>query len=202
MVKSMLGARTRGPVSLQAMVDLRRRFGDWDQVRVAPIWAIEETIRPVTFAADKALRLRDALAMIVAENHAMTLDNLAAMGVTEALTWLERLPGVGRKVSASVLNQTPLRKRALVIDTHHLRVLQRLGLVGHKASITQAYDIMMPLMPITWSAADLDEHHWLLKRFGQALCTYHQPSCSQCPCSDQCASLWQNQKSRRHQASA
>jgi endonuclease III len=44
-----------------------------------------------------------------------------------AMQWLRGLPGVGSKVAATVLNLSTLRMRALPVDTHLLRVGERLG---------------------------------------------------------------------------
>jgi len=77
-----------------------------------------------------------------------------------------------------------LRKTALVIDTHHLWVL---ALVGPKADFRHAYDDMMALLPREWSAADLDEHHQLMKRLGQTFCRPTVPRCRHCPSRDLCS---------------
>ena len=67
--------------------------------------------------------------------------------MTESLIWLERLSGVGRKFAAATPNFGTLARPALVIDTHHLRVLRRLGFVGWRADLRKTYDTVMPLLP-------------------------------------------------------
>jgi adenine-specific DNA glycosylase len=106
--------------------------------------------------------------------------------VDQALIWLERLPGVGRKVAAATLNFSTLRRAALVIDTHHLRVLRRLGLIDRRAGTVEAYDRLVPLLPGGWTAADLDEHHQLMKALGQTNCRHAFPICRRCPLRDLC----------------
>jgi endonuclease-3 len=39
----------------------------------------------------------------------------------------------------------------------------------------------MRLVPPTWDAAMLDEHHSLIKLHGQTLCTFSDPKCENCP---------------------
>ena len=107
-------------------------------------------------------------------------------GVEDALAWLERLPGVGRKVAAATLDFSTLRKRALVIDTHHLRVLRRLGFLSGRCTLRRAYDRIMPLVPTDWPPAMLDEHHQLMKCLGQEICRHGMPICRRCPLENLC----------------
>jgi endonuclease-3 len=78
------------------------------------------------------------------------------------------------------VNFSTLRRRALCIDSHHLRVAQRLCLVP-RADAATTEERLMRLVPETWDAAMLDEHHSLIKRLGQTLCTFADPKCAQCP---------------------
>ncbi|WP_421701124.1 endonuclease III domain-containing protein [Aliiroseovarius sp.] len=185
LVMGLIGGRTRGAVSATALTRLRLHYADWESLRDAPVTDIEHMISGVTFAEIEAPWLKAALLEITVMRGALTLDFLAALPVSAALAWLERLPGVGRKTAATVLNFSTLRRRALVIDTHHLRVITRLGLVGHGASMEQAYDRLAPLLPSDWSAAELDAHHQLVKQLGQ--CRPAVPTCSPCPLNDLCA---------------
>lgn len=195
-VKSFLGARTRGPLSKAAMEALLKRFDSWENVRDALVNDIYSVIRQVTFAEIKAPRLKAALIRISEINGGLTLDPLRNMSVGDALLWLEGLPGVGRKVSASTLNASALNMRALVIDTHHLRVLRRLGLVSMSSDIRQAYALIMPMLPARWSAAEFNEHHQLVKRLGQEYCRHAAPKCALCPLNDLCRSNPQRSKQK------
>ena len=98
----------------------------------------------------------------------------------------ERLPGAGRKVSAATLNFSTLRMRALVVDTHHLRVVRNLGLTRPHATYEEAYRRLMPRLPAQWGAAELDDHHQLMKALGQTICRPESPRCGACPLQDLC----------------
>lgn len=186
LVMGLVGGRTRSAVSKAAFAALRARFGSWEAVRDADPADIRAAIGAVTFADLKAPRLKAALETVTARCGRLTLDGLDGMTVAEALAWLERLPGVGRKTAAATLNFSTLRKPALVIDTHQLRVLRRLGLAGRRATAAQAYDRLVPLLPAGWTAADLDDHHQLMKTLGQTLCRHAAPRCGGCPLGDIC----------------
>ncbi|WP_170409868.1 endonuclease III domain-containing protein [Ruegeria atlantica] len=189
LVMGLIGGKTRGEVSAAAFLRLRQRFVDWERLRDAPATEIRYLISDVTFCDVKARRLKEALQAITACQSALTLDFLGAFSVSSALYWLEQLPGVGRKTAATVLNFSTLRKPALVLDTHHLRVLKRLGLIGQCDSTVEAYDRLVPLLPHDWNAGDFDDHHQLVKMLGQRLCRPIRPVCSLCPIRDLCRNV-------------
>ncbi len=186
LVMGLVGGRTRGDVSAAAFLRLRKRFADWESLRDAPAAEIRRFIFDVTFSEVKAPKLKEALQAITASQNALTLDFLRTFSVNSALGWLEQLPGVGRKTAATVLNFSTLRKPALVLDTHHLRVLRRLGLIGQRDSTEEVYERLVPLLPNSWNAKDIDDHHQLVKMLGQRLCRSTQPVCSLCPLRDIC----------------
>ena len=185
-VMAMIGGRTREAESRAAFGRLLAGFDGWEAVRDAPGLAVRTAIAPVNFAELKAGRLQAALSAITARRRRIELDFLAELPVAAALGWLERLPGVGRKVSAATLNFSTLRMPALVVDTHHLRVVRRLGLVRPRATTEEAYRRLVSRLPPAWDAAALDDHHQLLKRLGQQLCGAEDPRCEACPLRDLC----------------
>ena len=186
LVLGIIGGRTRGSVSLLSLEALLLHFGSWEAVRDARRREVEVAIARVTFADNKARHLQAALRQVTLERGSLTLDFLEAWSIDSALEWLERLPGVGRKVSAATLNFSRLRKQTLVIDTHHLRVMKRLGLVRAKADIHEAYRQIVPRLPERWIAADFDDHHQLVKSLGQTICRHDIPACANCPLRDLC----------------
>lgn len=189
LVLSFLGSRTRGEVSLAAFERLLDRFGNWDAVREAPEMDILDCIGDVTYAEDKAIRLKATLQTIRYANGHLSLQCLSDLSAAQAMNWLRRLPGVGAKVAAATLNFSTLRKAVMVIDTHHLRVLQRFGIAGQKADIDHAFELIMPMLPAQWGADEMDEHHALVKKLGQTLCRHQAAACSQCPIRRNCRKI-------------
>ena len=113
--------------------------------------------------------------------------SIAEMETGEAMRWLEQLPGIGRKIAAGVMNASTLDRRAIVLDGHHTRILQRMGLVPPKAATDRAFDAIMPAMPEEWDGATFDEHHLLMKKLGQNFCRPTHPACIECPAQSLCA---------------
>lgn len=186
LVRSLISSRTRDEVSLRAYRRLRHRFPAWPALAEAPPVWIEATIAEVTFAEAKAHWLGPALRRIEAERGAFSLDFLADRPLDAALIWLERLPGVGRKVAAATLNFSRLQRPAFVVDSHVLRILRRFGFVAPRAETPAAYAAVMAASE-GWSAAALFELHVLLKRLGQTVCRDPRALCGRCPLAAGCA---------------
>ena len=114
------------------------------------------------------------------------LDFLGALPLEDALAWLERLPGVGRRVAASTLNASTLGRPVLIVDSHVLRVLRRLGFVGPAAEALAASEAVTAAMP-HWSGDDFLAFHIAAKRLGQTLCRPEAPACTRCPLRRDCS---------------
>jgi len=179
-IYSLLSSRTKTEMTYAVVRNLRARFGAWENLRDASIAEIEDAIRDVTFPEQKAMQLKASLKQITERYGSLTLDFLARYRTDKIRAWLEQFPGVGPKTSAAVVNFSTLRRRAMCVDSHHLRVTQRLGLTP-RADATTTEERLMRLVPETWTAEMLDDHHQLIKKLGQTICTFTEPKCRQCP---------------------
>src|SRR5260221_6539624 len=186
LVNAIISAKTRDEVSSAAFERLRRRYPSWDALRLAAPGEVEAIIAPVHHADSKAVYLPQALRKIVASTGSLELDFLIDWDEEMAMQWLRGLAGVKSKVAATVLNFSTLRMRVLPVDTHLLRVGERLGLLPPGADYKSGYELWMRLVPDQWDADDLYELHWLLKYLGQTFCPYGVPACTHCPLGDLC----------------
>lgn len=185
LVKSLISSRTRDAVSLAAYRRLGRHWPRAHDLSKVPAPVIEPVIFDVTFAEKKSIYLPAALRKIRDERADFHLEFLADLPIEQALAWLERLPGVGRKVAAAALNASTLRRPVFIVDSHVHRVVQRLGLIGEKASPKAASEY------VTASAASLGADGLLelfvqLKLLGQTICRFTMPECGMCPLADVC----------------
>ena len=95
---------------------------------------------------------------------------------------LMSLPGVGRKtanVVASILYDKPV----IAVDTHVLRVSNRLGLSHGKTPEKVEADLESHI-PVEQRAIS---HHWLILH-GRYTCTARNPRCGECPLTQWCES--------------
>ena len=186
LVQGVIGAQTKTAISNASTDALKARFRAWEGVAAASLDDLRETLAGQTFPQVAAERLRACLNAIIDQRGALDLRHLSNLPDDMAMVWLEGLPGVGRKIAAGVMNTSVFERRQLVIDGHHRRVMQRTGLVPPNADTARTYAALMPILPDDWSAADIDEHHLLVKRLGQVHCRPAVPKCPRCPICDLC----------------
>jgi endonuclease-3 len=187
LVKSLISSRTRDAVSVAAYERLCRRFPSPGELARATVAQIRYAIANVTFAEAKAQWLADAMRQIARERPDFDLGFLRAMPLDEALAWLERLPGVARKVAAATLNGSRLDRPVFIVDTHVLRVMQRLGFVGPGTDM-QAVSEQVTAGAPDWSGEDFLRFHVAIKRVGQLFCRPDAPDCAHCPLAFDCPS--------------
>ncbi len=188
LVQGVIGARSKTRVSNASTDALIAEYGSWDAVAAAPVEDLTERLKNQTFPGQSARRLKDCLQEICHKCGKVDLVHLNGMETEEAMAWLEQLPGVARKNSAGVMNTSIFDRKAMVIDGHHKRIMQRMGIVPAKADTTRTYDALMPIVPEEWSGGDMDEHHLLLKKLGQSHCRPKAPLCDTCPVHRDCPS--------------
>ena len=187
LVQGVIGARTKSEVSNAASDRLLKRYGSWEGVAEAPLEELQDELATQTYPNMAAERLKACLLALIDKRGAVDLSHLAEMETDAAMRWLEQLPGIGCKIAAGVMNASSLDRRAIVLDGHHTRILQRMGLVPAKANTERAFAAIMPAMPPEWDAADYDEHHLLMKKLGQNYCRPKAPDCAACPVRADCA---------------
>lgn len=90
-------------------------------------------------------------------------------------TFLESLPGVGRKTANVVLSNI-YNVPALAVDTHVLRVANRLGLVNSQNVLEVEKELMKFFPKNKW----IRVHHQLVL-FGRYICKSVKPECDKCP---------------------
>jgi endonuclease III len=137
----------------------------------APLKTIEKFIRPTGFFHNKAKNIKNCSRALL-ENH----DG----HVPQTLEELVKLPGVGRKTANVVLGaafQTP----GIVVDTHVIRISQRLGLTNNKDPRKIEFDLMKIIPKRSWSDFSLR-----LIFFGRETCTARRPKCPTCPLNQLC----------------
>lgn len=186
LVHGVIGAQTKTAASNASTDGLLLEFGPLEAVAQVSEEVLEAMLQRQSFPSVAAKRLKACLLAIIAERGSVTLGHLSNLPLEEAMAWLETLPGVARKNSAGVMNASSFDRKAMVIDGHHRRIMQRMGVVPAKADTAKTYDALMPIVPEEWSAADMDEHHLLLKKLGQTFCRPRAPQCDGCPVRGDC----------------
>jgi endonuclease-3 len=88
---------------------------------------------------------------------------------------LNALPGVGRKTANVVLGNAFNVNEGIVVDTHVVRLSQRLGLTKEKDPVKIERDLMKLIPREVWT----DWSHWLIWH-GRRRCFARKPDCRNC----------------------
>lgn len=175
LVQTVLSQNTSDINSSRAYESLKSTFPSWDPMLKADDGQVANAIRAGGLADIKAPRLKAMLSEIKKRRGKLDLTFLKALPPPQAKEWLQQLPGVGPKTAACVLLFS-LGMPALPVDTHVLRVAQRLGLVPGKASAGEAQERLEAQVPLV----DIYAFHLLLIQHGRTVCKARLPACGEC----------------------
>ena len=142
----------------------------------ASVADILEHVKSVSYPNSKAQHLQQMARMLTDEFGGTVPDTM------EQLT---RLPGVGRKTANVMLGQA-FGKAAIAVDTHVLRVSNRLGLANAKTPL----EVEKTLTRHIPAELRFKAHHWILLH-GRYVCKALKPQCPDCGLQQWCKS-WQN----------
>jgi endonuclease III len=101
--------------------------------------------------------------------------------VPQTMQELTSLPGVARKTANVILGSAFGKAEGIVIDTHGIRLANKLGLTTSKDPVKIEQDLMKMLPKETW--IDFGQ---LLTLHGRYICTSRTHTCEDCPLGDLC----------------
>lgn len=134
---------------------------------------IKEYIKTIGLYNNKAKNILALSQELVEKYHGEVPENREA---------LEKLPGVGRKTANVVLNVW-FNQPTLAVDTHVMRISQRLGFSEGKTPLAIEQDLMK-VLPTEYVK---NANHWLVL-FGRYICKAQKPDCEKCPIASYCRS--------------
>lgn len=141
----------------------------------APLEEIDELVKRVNFHTNKAKSIQGAAKMIVEKYNGK---------VPETMAQLDALPGVARKTANVVLGDAFGKSEGITVDTHVIRLSQKLGLTTQKDPVKIEQDLMKIVPRNHW----IDFPH-LLTLFGREYCPARSHICTNCPLGDLCPDL-------------
>ncbi len=143
----------------------------------ADLRGLERDIRPTGFYKNKSKAIRETCRMIVRDFKGKVPDTM------EELT---TLPGVGRK-TANVILGSAFGKQTIAVDTHVLRVSNRLGIAHSKNPDKVEAELVAQL-----SHGILRAFNLALILHGRETCKARTPKCPVCVLYDGCE--WEDKK--------
>lgn len=133
---------------------------------------IDRMVIKINFHTNKAKNIVAAARMIMTDFHGTVPDTMEK---------LDALPGVARKTANVILGSAFGIAEGIVIDTHGIRLSNRLGLTTQKDPVKIERELMAMLPREHW----IDFGH-LLTLHGRHVCTARPHSCENCPLGDLC----------------
>ena len=132
---------------------------------------IERIIKSCGFYRDKAKSIKGMAKMLIEDFNSTVPDNIED---------LIKLPGVGRKTANLIVGDV-YGKESIVVDTHMIRISNRIGLVNVKEPVK----IEMALKKVVPKEEGAAFCHRIVL-FGRDICSARKPKCDICPMFENC----------------
>ncbi len=144
-----------------------------EALALAPLNQIKKIIYSTGFYNNKAKNIKACAWALINEHEGVVPDHRDK---------LVKLPGVGRK-TANVVLSAAFGQQTIVVDTHVLRISNRLGLTDQKDPVKVEYELMEIIPGKYWNDFSLQ-----LIYFGRDICDAKKPRCPECPLLSICPS--------------
>lgn len=151
---------------------LFKKFPNPKALAEASIEDIDNYIKTINFHRNKARLIKSAASMLVTEFGGKVPDNMNG---------LDSLPGVARKTANVVLNCAFGKPEGIPVDTHMIRMSNRLGLTNSTNPVQIEKDLMEIVPKKYWIDFPL-----MLILHGRHFCTARSHSCLNCPLKELC----------------
>lgn len=174
MVATILSAQCTDKKVNQVTEELFKRYKTVSDYAKAKQAKFEQEIRPTGFFRNKTKSILGAAKMLVEKYHGRVPDNME-----ELLT----LPGVARKTATVILFNAFHKIEGITVDTHVLRLSERLGLSKNKDPKKIEQDLMAELPHPIWGKFA----YWMIEH-GRKVCIAKKPLCPQCVVCKYCPS--------------
>ncbi len=127
---------------------------------------LEQLVYPTGFYRNKAANIKK-LAEILCRKHNGKIP--------PDFETLIGLPGIGRKTANVIMNQAFGQAPGIVVDTHVLRLSERLGYTNGRNAVRTEKELMKIFPADTWRDFSL-----YLIFHGRKYCTARRPNCTEC----------------------
>ncbi|MFP4026996.1 MAG: endonuclease III domain-containing protein [Candidatus Brocadiia bacterium] len=180
LVHGILSQNTSDLNSGRAWNELKVSYGSWEEMAGATNPQIAEAIKCGGLADQKAAAIGELLDWL-GERGEYSLNFLEPLSAEEAEKKLTQIKGIGVKTARLAL-LFGFGKPTFVVDTHVLRVGQRLRLIPADCSRIKAHKRLDELVPDKrkYSA------HLNMIEHGRELCHPSSPECEKCPVQTWC----------------
>ena len=149
LVATIMSAQTTDKLVNTLTPALFKKYPTPEAMSKAPVDDIAQMISKVNFAGNKAKNIKAASQIIVEKYNGKVPDTMED---------LDALPGVARKTANVVLSNAFGKAEGIVIDTHMIRMSQRLGFTKYTDPVKIEQDLMKIVPRDKW----IDFAHMLI----------------------------------------
>jgi endonuclease-3 len=166
LVATMLSAQTTDARVNSVTESLFKKYRTAEDYANADLKQLEEEIRSTGFYHNKARNLKKCAQLLIEKFHGQ---------VPKTMSELLELPGVARKTANIVLYNAYGITAGIAVDTHVLRLSQRIGLTANSDQNKVEFDLMAIVPRDKWMPlTDLLIYH------GRQICDAKKPRCNNC----------------------
>lgn len=162
----VMSARTTDKQVNEVTKTLFKKFPTLESFANASQKDMEKAIGSIGFYKNKAKFLRELAKMLIED-----YKGKVPMDIDE----MQKLSGVGRKTANVVIGVLSDNNQGVAVDTHVMRLSQRLGFTKHKTPEKIEPDLMK-----LFARKDWDNITLLLIEHGRQICKARNPNCEGC----------------------
>ncbi len=175
LIATILSAQATDVSVNLATPELFKKYPNPQRLASAPVEEIDSFIKKINFHSNKAKLIKACAIMLIEKFGGEVPDNMEE---------LDSLPGIARKSANVVLGSAFGKAEGLVVDTHMIRMCNKLGLTDSKDPVKIEQDLM-EIVP---------KEHWIdfplmLILHGRHFCTARPHTCAGCPLEDLCPDM-------------
>jgi endonuclease III len=170
-VATVLSAQATDQKVNEVTRSLFTKYRSWKDYINVPVEKLEEDIRPTGFYRNKAKALKGIAAEI---------EGRFKGQVPQDVDTFATVKGIGRK-SANLIIGLAFGKPAIIVDTHVIRVSQRIGFTKNKDPDKIEMDIRKVVPENLWT-----DFSFLITLHGRYLCKARKPECERCLIRESC----------------
>ena len=167
MVATILSAQCTDVLVNNVTADLFKKYRSAKEYAVADLPTLERDVARVNFYRNKAKHIQLASRLLIERFGGRVPDRME-----DLLT----LPGVARKTANVILGNAFGTSAGIVVDTHVMRLSQRLALTPQQDREKIEQDLMALIPTSEW----IRFGHQMIAH-GRLICTAKAPTCRECP---------------------
>ena len=177
-ISVMLSTQTTDKKVNQLTPELFKNYPSWEKLSNGEITDIQRIIKQVNFYKGKSDRLIKAAKVVVSQ-----FDGKLPKSMTDLI----KIPGVARKSANVIIQEVWGVAEGIVVDTHVIRVSNRLGLTSQKDPVKIERDLMNIVPKKYWRniSGNLVLH-------GRYVCIARKPKCGECILNKLCPSAFKD----------